>query len=99
MITHRSPIKFIWDKGNEGKNWLKHKVTNKECEEVFFDFNKQEYPDPQHSKKELRKVVVGKSKNGRILFIVFTMRNNIIRVISARNLNKKKEVDLYEKAA
>lgn len=98
MVTHTKPIEFIWDKRNQDKSWIKHRVSNRECEEVFFDPNKQEYPDPTHSKKELRKIVVGKTKKGRILFVVYTMRNKKIRVVSARDLNKRKEVDLYEKA-
>lgn len=92
-------IEFSWDKGNIDKNRKKHDVSNKECEEVFFDKDKQEYPDPRHSRQENRKIIVGKTIKGRILFIVFTFRNNKIRIISARDLNKRKEADLYEKAA
>jgi len=36
MILFKKPKEFIWDKGNKDKNWIKHKVTNEECEEVFF---------------------------------------------------------------
>ena len=28
---------FDWDEGNIGKNWEKHRVTDWECEEVFFN--------------------------------------------------------------
>ncbi len=41
---------------------------------------------------------MGKTKQGRLLFVVYTIRNKKIRVISARDLNKKREIDLYEKA-
>jgi|SRR3989344_2534320 len=98
-INYEKVINFDWDQGNNDKNWFKHKVSNVEIEEVFLDVNKQEYPNPSHSIKEIRKIIVGKTKKGRILFIVYTLRNNSIRVISARDLNKRKEVDLYEKAA
>ena len=98
MKTNKKVFQFEWDKGNTDKN-KKHKVENKEAEEVFFDKNKQEYPDPKHSKKEARKIVVGKTKKGRYLFIVYIVRNKLIRIISARDLNKRKEADLYEKAA
>jgi hypothetical protein len=30
-------IGFDWDDGNIGKNWTKHRVTDWECEEVFFN--------------------------------------------------------------
>lgn len=80
---------FIWDKGNLDKNWHKHKVKYKECEEVFFDQDKNEYPDPKHSTKEVRKIMVGKTKAGRYLFMVYTIRKNSVRVISARDINKR----------
>ena len=45
---------FEWDKGNIDKNWLKHRVSNKESEESFFDKNSIIYKDVIHSKKEER---------------------------------------------
>jgi len=98
-INNTQVVKFEWDKGNQEKNQNKHKVSITEAEEVFFDNDKQEYPDPIHSKKEIRKIVVGSTKGGRLLFLVYTIRNKKIRIISARDLNKRKEEDLYEKAA
>ena len=98
MVINKRVIEFEWDKGNIGKN-KKHDVSDKESEEVFFDTNKQKYPDPSHSMSEIRKVIVGKTKNGRMLFVVYTERKNLIRIISVRDLSKRKEVDLYEKAA
>ena len=99
MKKVRKLVEFSWDFGNINKNKSKHNVTEKEAEEVFFDENKQEYPDPKHSDREIRKIVAGKTRAGRLLFIVYTIRNSSIRVISARDLNKRKEADLYEKAA
>lgn len=96
-VTYRGPIKFIWDKGNVDKNWGKHKVTNKESEEVFFDNNKKIAQDIFHSKKEARYILLGKTKKGRLLYTVFTIRNKKIRVISSRDINRK-EGELYEKA-
>jgi len=96
MLTIREPIKFIWDKGNIDKNWLKHQVTNRECEEVFFDKNKKISKDVLHSNKEKRYILLGKTKKDRLLFIIFTIREKKIRIVSARDINKK-EVRLYEK--
>jgi hypothetical protein len=90
---------FKWDQGNQKKNQVKHQVSISEAEEVFFDDEKQEYPDPTHSAQEIRKIVVGSTKERRLLFIVYTIRNEQIRIISARDLNKRKERDLYEKTA
>lgn len=86
---------FQLDKGNKGKNYRKHKVTDQECEEVFFDHNKKIFKDILHSDQEERYVLLGQTKASRILFVVFTIRHQKIRVISARDLNKK-EKRLYE---
>ncbi|PIP75957.1 hypothetical protein COU24_01180 [Candidatus Kuenenbacteria bacterium CG10_big_fil_rev_8_21_14_0_10_39_14] len=90
------PIKFHWDQGNLNKNFKKHKVANTECEEVFFDQNKVILKDLLHSGKEKRFILLGKTKTGRLLFTVFTARNNKIRIISSRDINKK-EHKLYDK--
>lgn len=95
-MTIRKLVEFVWDKGNEGKNRLKHRVTDKECEEVFFDKKKKIFKDKLHSGKEERFRIVGKTKRQRLLFLAFTVRGRKIRVISARDINKK-EVYLYEK--
>lgn len=98
-IKNTQVAKFEWDKGNQEKNQKEYDVSITEAEEVFFDDNKQEYPDPTHSEKAVRKIMVGSTKGGRLLFVVYTIRNQRVRIISARDLNKRKEEDLYEKAA
>ena len=89
--------KFDWDHGNTNKN-EKHGVNDRETEEVFFDKNKKTFRDKLHSNKEERFRIIGKTKKNRVLFIVFTIRDDKLRVISARKLNKR-EVYLYEKEA
>lgn len=90
-------MEFEWDSGNTNKN-LKHGVSNEEAEEVFFDSDSITYFDKTHSANEHRFFVVGKTNLGRKLYIAYTVRNKKIRIISARNLNKK-EYQLYEKTA
>lgn len=89
-------LKFDWDKGNKNKNFRKHRVTDEECEEIFFDLGKKVAKDILHSKKENRHILIGQTKKQRTLFVVCTIRKNLIRIISARDLNKK-ERKLYEK--
>ena len=96
MIVLVQPISFAWNSGNKNKN-LKHKVNDQECEEVFFDAKKIISKDVRHSHEEERHLLIGKTKRERLLFIVFTLRGNQVRVISARDLNKR-ERHLYEKA-
>lgn len=86
---------FLWDRGNSDKNWIKHKVSRLECEELFFNLPLIISDDVEHSKSEKRYYSLGRSKAGRYLFISFTIRNRLIRVISARDMNRK-EKKIYE---
>ncbi len=80
---------FQWDKENIEKNRQKHKVLNSECELVFFNEPLIIADDVKHSQKEKRWFVLGRTELDRKLFIVFTIRNKIIRVISARDMTKR----------
>ena len=82
-------IGFDWDKGNIDKNWLRHKVSPAECEQTFFNRPLVIQNDVLHSKTEKRFYALGKTDSKRTLFIAFTVRNNLIRVISARDMSRK----------
>ncbi|MEA2065074.1 MAG: BrnT family toxin [Patescibacteria group bacterium] len=96
MIKFSKIIGFDWDNGNILKNWDKHKVKYKECEEIFFNKPLIIANDKSHSNIENRYHVLGKTSQNRFLFLSFTVRKNKIRVISARNMNKK-ESKIYVK--
>lgn len=80
---------FDWDEANLLKNWEKHRVTASECEQVFFNRPLVAGEDPGHSRTENRHYALGVTDAGRPLFVVFTVRDNKIRVISARNMNRR----------
>ncbi len=90
-------LSFEWDHGNEHKNWAKHKVTGEEAEEAFYDEKRLILEDIRHSEQEARYILFGKTEKKRMLFIVYTLRNGnkTVRVISARDANRK-EVEFYE---
>jgi uncharacterized DUF497 family protein len=95
MDLFKNASGFDWDKGNRDKNFLKHRVTNEECEEVFFDPRKRIIRSELRIGREKRYLLMGRTGKGRSLFIVFIIRRNKIRVISARDLNRK-ERRFYE---
>ncbi len=95
VIDFDSIVGFDWDDGNKQKNWEKHQVDFRECEEVFFNQPLLIKEDSKHSSQEKRFYVLGRSDIGRTLFLVFTLRNNKIRVISALDQSKK-ERKIYE---
>ena len=82
-------VGFKWDEGNEGKNWEKHSVSDAECEEIFFNDPLLTSADPEHSEAEPRYFALGRTDAGRHLFVAFTIRGDLIRVISARNMSRK----------
>lgn len=95
MVFYKDAEEFEWDKGNIGKN-KRHNVEDKEAEEVFLDEGKIIFKDKLHSQIEERFIVIGKTKRDRLLYVCFTKRKKRIRIISARDINKK-EVHLYKK--
>ncbi len=80
---------FDWDRNNIEKIWAKHNVSPFECEQVFFNKPLVAQDDIKHSQKEVRYYVLGQTDKKRLLFVVFTIRNKLIRVISARDMSKK----------
>ena len=86
---------FEWDEANLLKNWEKHHVSPAECEQVFFNQPLVTGTDVKHSKREHRYFALGRTDTGRRLFLVFTVRRKLIRVISARDMSRK-ERGVYE---
>ena len=89
---------FEWDDANRDKNWKAHRVAWGECEEVFFNVPLYVLPDVRHSQREDRNFAFGRTNAGRLLLVVFTVRRSKIRVISARDMNKRERTFYREKA-
>lgn len=88
---------FDWDRWNQNKNWVKHEVTVRESEEIFFNSPLKIARDPKHSIIEKRYSSLGKTDKGRLLAVFFTLRGSKIRIISARDQSRK-ERKTYEKS-
>ncbi|MFV1950421.1 MAG: BrnT family toxin [Nitrospinota bacterium] len=88
-------IGFEWDKHNADKIWLKHRVSTSECEQIFFNRPLVVADDVKHSKREKRFYALGHTDAKRLLFTVFTIRRNNIRIISARDMNRKERKVYY----
>ena len=80
---------FQWDEGNTEKNWEKHRVSRFECEQLFFNEPFLVLKDEEHSQNESRYYALGQTNRNRELFIVFTIRDDQIRVISARDMSRR----------
>ena len=87
---------FDWNKWNIDKNLIKHKVSAQECEEVFLNKPFFKLIPLTEGKTEQRYYAFGITDRKRNLTIVFTIRNNKIRVVSARDMSRK-ERRIYDK--
>jgi uncharacterized DUF497 family protein len=98
MIILEKVTGFDWDDGNARKN-ERHGVSTAEAEQVFFGTPLLLLPDPAHSHSETRFHALGKTLDGRLLHLTFTLREDgkLIRVISARDMHRKERAH-YEQA-
>lgn len=90
LLAHVSG--FQWDDGNSGKNWIKHRVSDEEAEEIFVNLPLLLLPDFEHSPRETRYIAFGRTDSARSLFVAFAIRQNQIRVISARDMTSRERV-------
>ncbi len=82
---------FEWDKNKAAKNIRKHRVSFDEAKSVFNDPGLITVVDEEHSTDEERYITIGLSKNGRLLILAHTDREERIRIISARKATNKEE--------
>ena len=86
---------FDWNKGNL-EHIKNHNVSYRECEEAFLGKPLIVNEDETHSQNEARFRVYGQTNKKRLIFMVSTIRNNKIRVISARNQKKKERQEFHK---
>ena len=87
-------IVFEWDEEKNAKNIRKHGVSFEKAEKVFFDPRRFETFDIKHSIFEERLMTVGFS-DLTLLTVVFTEKDNFIRIISARKAEKDEEEEYF----
>ena len=75
---------FEWDDAKAASNWRDHGVTFEMARDVFKDIFAVEWVDDSQGVQEPRYSVLGMVEN-RLLFVAYTMREEAIRIISARN--------------
>ena len=80
---------FDWDDGNAPKVVGRHGVEPGECEQAFFQVLFIVSHDAVHSRREYRWQALGQTAAGRRLLLVFTLRGPLIRVLAARDMNRK----------
>ena len=77
-------LEFEWDSIKSAANRRKHGVAFDEASSVFGDPLSVTIDDVGHSKVEDRFVIIGRSVGNRLLVVVYTEREDRLRLISAR---------------
>jgi len=91
---------FEWDAGNSNKNWRKHRVSREEAEQVFSNrplLIVLATDEDAENTGEVRDLALGRTDADRWLFVAFTVRGVLIRVISVRAMTPS-ERKVYEEA-
>ena len=85
---------FDWDEGNARKSAEKHQVSQGEAEQIFFNDPLLIVEDTRHSVHEPRLHALGRTDDGRLLHVSFTLRGDgrLIRVISAGTMHRKERL-------
>jgi uncharacterized DUF497 family protein len=91
------PLRFEWDEDKAASNVAKHGIAFDEASTVFGDPLAVIFDDEEHSRGELREIIIGDSVLDRLWLAAFTERGDeIVRIISARKATKREREDHEE---
>ena len=88
-------MRFEWDDSKASQNLVKHGVPFEYAIRVFLDMTRVEFEDARKNYGEDRRVTLGVI-DGRLHVVTYTLRQESIRLISARKANAR-ERRRYEK--
>ena len=88
-------IRFDWDEANIA-HIARHKVTPEEVAQVFA--NGPADREYRHVKGEDRYTILGHTDNLRVLLVVWTDRNGMVRPVTAREAGKRVRGDYFREA-
>jgi uncharacterized DUF497 family protein len=82
-------LNFEWDENKNRSNQDKHGIDFADAREVFDDNDAVVYPGHRKTDGENRILLVGKILGKFIIAVIFTVREQIYRIISARQARKE----------
>lgn len=90
-------MQFEWDDNKEKINLSKHGIDFSTAALVFQDENRIEFYDKAHSEDEDRYITIGQINGVAIIaMVVYTERENTIRLISARKATSQERRRYYD---
>lgn len=88
-------MEFEWDQGKSAANLRKHGVAFSDAITVFSSDDRAITIFEETVGDEERYITIGRDGLGRVVVVVYTVRGEHVRVISARRANKR-EREEYE---
>jgi uncharacterized DUF497 family protein len=87
-------LKFEWDDAKQTSNIKKHRINFTTAAKVFLDPYVLEFDDT-HESGEIRFNAIG-LVDGRMLYVTYLMRGDVIRIISARGAEPHEKRKYHE---
>jgi uncharacterized DUF497 family protein len=75
------------------RNKRKHDVTFVDAMGCFYDPHQIAFYAPDHSEDEDREILIAHSRESRLLVVIYTLRGDTIRIISARRATHREAED------
>jgi uncharacterized DUF497 family protein len=88
-------MEFEWDEEKAAANLAKHGISFEEAKTVFDDPLYVDFYDPDHSVDEHRYIIIGESRQRRLLIVSYMERDDVVRLISGREVTRS-ERETYE---
>jgi uncharacterized protein len=88
-------MRFEWDEHKAAQNLAKHKVPFDFVARVFLDPYRLDAEDTRQDYGEERRLTLGRIE-WRLYAVAYTMRGEIVRLISARKANRREQRRYYE---
>jgi len=79
-MPNRYIERFRWPFGVEEKILVKHGLLREEVEEAFF------HPELRRLKARGRRLLLSRSDAGRYILVVYALENEVVTIISARDM-------------
>jgi uncharacterized protein len=83
-------MEFEFDAGKNHVNLAKHGIDLQDAALVFIDPARLDMADDRQDYGEPRRIVVGQV-SGRVWVVVYTVRGDVHRLISARKANEREQ--------
>ena len=88
-------MEFEWDDRKNAANERKHGISFEDAKAVFQDPARVGWVNSDPDDVEERFIVVGQS-GWKIMSVVYTMRGNITRLISARKASRREQREYHQ---